>query len=209
MLGTQEPAAARPLRCRAACIAPEWKHVARDAPEPFLEDTRETSTLFDVLQLGFQRVDIGRKTTLLPEVVPDVLVRRDRLSTVDTPPIGERGDEALRLRPLVPMVHGFIGDQTIVTPDRLTVPAPPAPQRPSGERLARVPLALPVMKKTTRGEPLLQTPEQHAGKLPLSCAERRRVPLVAFHIVDRDERGLPPHRQPDVTTRERRVDAMA
>ena len=189
-------------------MTPQRQHVPNGCAQALFEDARQSCPLFFVLQLRLQRIDVGRKAPFLPQVVPDVLIRRNHVRAVDAKDVGQRGDEAPGLRVAMAVIDGLVRNQAVIVPDRLAVAAPPAAERPARERLARVPLPLPVVQQRARGEPLLQPAKQHAGQLALLRAERRRVPLVAVHVVDRDERRLPAHRQPDVAGRERGVHTL-
>src|SRR4026209_3010191 len=109
----------------------------------------------------------------------------------------------------VPIVDGVVCEQAVVVPDRPAVATPPAAQCPARERLAGIPLALAAEQHGTRSKLLLQPPDQHAGAFALLWSERRSAPFGAVHVVDRDERRLTTHREPDVGSREIPVDLFA
>ena len=98
--------------------------------------------------------------------------------------------------------------QAVVVPDRHAVATPPAAERPARQRLAGIPLALAEVQQAPGRKLLLQPPDQHAGALALLWPERRGVPFGAVHVVDRHERRLATHRQPDVAARELAIDAV-
>ena len=86
---------------------------------------------------------------------------------------------------------------------------PEAAQRPAGQRLAGIPLALAEVQQRPGREAVPQPLEQLAGELPLRVAQRGGVPLVAVHVVDRHEGRLAAHREAHVARREVRVDLVA
>ena len=199
---------ARPA-LRASGPAPHRQHVADDAVETLLEDAREARAILFVLQLRLQRVDVDRQPPLGHEVVPDVLVRRDDVIAVHRQRVGQRTDESAGLGVAMAVVDGLVGDEAVVSPHRNAVSPPPAAERPARQRLARIPLALAEVQQRARRESLLQTPDERAGQMTLGGAERREVPLGAVHVVDRDKRRLPSHRQAHVVRGELGVDVAA
>ena len=158
MLGAEEPrpAAPPPAGRRIRIVtAGQRQRVADDRVEAALEQTGEPDALDAVVQLGAQRVDVERQPALLPELVPDVLVARDRAARLDAEPRRQCLDEPSRRLGLVAEVLRFVGDQRLVVPDRLAVRTPPAAERPARQRLARIPLALPVVEEAARREACL------------------------------------------------------
>ena len=93
VLRPQEPGAALPVRGPGRpSIASQRQHVADDAIEPLLEDPRKPRALFFVFSSRLQRIDVHRQPPLPPEVIPDVLVRRDAHAAGSTPRrSGKRG----------------------------------------------------------------------------------------------------------------------
>ncbi len=89
-----------------------------------------------------------------------------------------------------------VGDQRGVAPQRLAVDAPVHADGPARQRLARIPLALPVVHEAAGREAVLEPQQQRFGQLALLGAERGGVPLDAFHVVDRHEGRLAALREP-------------
>ena len=65
------------------------------------------------------------------------------------------------------------------------------------------------MKEATGSEPVAQAPDQPVSERPLGRADRVRVPLARFEVVDRNEGRLAAHGQPDVVGDELLVDLLA
>ena len=209
MSGAEEPDAALPLRRLLGFAGPlQRQHVADHLAEPTVEDRREPRALFLVLELRLERVDVHRQPPFPPEVVPDVLVRGDRMLRVDAQHAGELHDEVPRVRLSVPVVDGLVGDERVVLPDRLAVAPPPAAERPARQRFAGIPLALSEVEQTAGCELLLQTLDQVRGQPALVRTERGETPFGALHVVDRHEGRLPSHREPHVAARKIPVDLV-
>ena len=83
------------------------------------------------------------------------------------------------------------------------------PKHQPRQRLARIPLALPEVKQSALSEAVVQPPQEISRSNALRRAHRRRVPLGAVAIVDRHERRLAPHRQPDVRRLKLAIDRPA
>ena len=93
----------RPLSQRgrpSAVAAPQRQHVADDlarAPARTSRASRARSSSSS--SFGLERIDVRRQPPLPPQVVPDVLVSRDDACCgVDAERVGQRRDEALRVR---------------------------------------------------------------------------------------------------------------
>src|SRR5260370_869999 len=83
-------------------------------------------------QLRIERVNVGRQSTLLPEVVPDVFECGQHMPAIDAHDVGKRVDEAFGVRLAVVIVDPLVGDQTLVLPDGNAILPPPARKRPPG-----------------------------------------------------------------------------
>ncbi len=81
--------------------------------------------------------------------------------------------------------------------------------RPPWQRLARIPLPLPVMQQRSGREVRLELFEQRFGEHALGGPERGDVPFGPFHVVDRHERRLATLRQAHVVRGEVEIDALA
>ena len=78
-------------------IALQRQRVADDLVEALLEDLGQPRALLGVVELALERIDVGRQPPLVPQVVPGVLVAGHRVLGIDAEPLGQRGDEALRV----------------------------------------------------------------------------------------------------------------
>ena len=136
-----------------------------------------------VVELGVVRVDVDRELSLAPQVVPGVLVGGERELRLDAQLASERSRErgrvggGVRSRPR-------LREEVRVVPDGQAVPAEVAGQRPARQRLARIPLALPVVEQAVRREAGV------AGAASRSVAYRRLVGPSAsmFHSAPRGRR---------------------
>jgi hypothetical protein len=156
-----------------------------------------------------QRIDIRRQASLAPQIVPDILVARDRAVRIEPQTLGERPGEGRRGGGVEPLGILVAGQQGAVAPDRLAVLAPVARQRPARQLLARIPLALAVVQQRAGRETVGKAAQQDARATPLGRAQGRGVPFRAVGIVGRDEGRFAAHRQPDSAAREPRIDRGA
>jgi|GEM_PF-1139150 len=85
LLGAQEPRAALPSRRMALpvsatiVIANNRQHVADRTFEPLLENARQALALQRILHLRFVDHDVARQAPLAPQVVPGVLIGREKI----------------------------------------------------------------------------------------------------------------------------------
>ncbi len=102
-----------------------------------------------------------------------------------------------------------VGQQLTVGPEGLTVGPPQHTDLPSGQRLARVPLALSVMQDAARREAVEQPAGERLGPYPLVLSVSSGGPLRAFHVVDRHEGRLASLGEADVAAHQSGVDGVA
>ena len=107
-----------------------------------------------------------------------------------------------------------IGEERRVLPERLAVGAPLKCDVPAGQTLARVPLALSAVHDPAERVDAAQPFREDSGELALVLAVGIRVPLGAglallVGTVERDERGLSPHREAHITRLQPFVDGDA
>ncbi len=148
----------------------------------------------------------GGEPGLGPDVVDRVLVGVDDDVAGDAEGVGETVGEAAGIDRLTVAGDPRVGQPGAVGPQRLAVPPPADGDLPSGERFARIPLALAVLNEPAGGEPVGEALGEVLGEGTLGRTVGGGVPLGAFHVVDRHERRLPAHRQPDVAGLEPLVD---
>jgi hypothetical protein len=96
-----------------------------------------------------------------------------------------------------------------VGPDRRSVLAEVAGQRPSRQRFARVPLALAFVQKASWREAVVKPLRQARAVSPFRWPHRFGVPFRTVGVVCGHEGRLAAHREPDVALRQSRVDAVA
>ena len=102
-----------------------------------------------------------------------------------------------------------VRQQGRVAPERLAVAPPDGAERPAGERFARVPFALAVVNEAARAVVRPQALDQCLGERAFARPHRGGVPLGTVHVVDRNERRLATHGEPDVLRPELGVDRIA
>ncbi len=133
----------------------------------------------------------------------------EHVIALDRQPFGQRLGEGQRLRRAVAVVAIVLRGESCVSPQRHAVGTPETGEGPARQRLARVPLALPVVKQAAGREAVAHAPEKAAGQATFGRPGGRGVPLVAVHVVDRHEGGLAAHRQAHVAGSQVGVDAIA
>ncbi len=102
----------------------------------------------------------------------------------------------------------FAGDQIDILPDGDLVGAPTAAQRPTRQRLAWIPFALPEVKQRARRYPLAEAADESQAAGSLHRPQSIDVPLRAVRLVDADERRFAAHRQAHILRLKVRIDAM-
>ena len=146
-----------------------------------------------VLELGVQRIDDLRQPPFLPQMEEDVLVGGDGEVGTHLQAAGERFQELVRCGSPVQVVPGVFGEKTLVLPDGNPIFAPVTAERPAGELLTGVPLALAEMQQRAGGETVAHPVQQLYRQLALGRAHGGGRPLSAIAIVERDKRGLAAH----------------
>ena len=209
MLRPQEPRGRSPIRPPAG--PGERQDVADDALEPLLEDaaaSRARSSSSVELRVAADRRSPAagaraRGSTRRPR-------SRNRVRRVDAERPASARDEALASCCAVPVV-------AVARRRRAGSSSRSARRRVASS--SRAPSAAATRRDTicpgrsAAGRPArsasLQPAQQLAGQPRFVGPERRDVPLVAVHVVDRHERRLAAHRQPHVAARQLRIDASA
>ena len=102
----------------------------------------------------------------------------------------------------------FASDEIDILPDRDAVAAPIAAQRPTRQRLARIPFALSVMKHRAGRRLLAEALDESQAAGSLHRSQSIDVPLRALGLVDADEGRLAAHGQAHILRLQVRVDAM-
>ena len=149
--------------------------IADDAIESLLEHAGQTRALLFVGQLRRQRIDVDRQPPLPPQVVPDVLVGRQHVCGSMPSRFASVVMKRLRVILAMSVVHAVVRQQTVLVPDRHSVAAPPATERPARQRFPRIPLALTAVQHAARSELLLESSHQRSGTLALLAGQARSV----------------------------------
>lgn len=155
------------------------------------------------------RIDIGRKLALAPCEIEHVLVGGEHVLGAHAERHRDRGEEPRCIGVCVRIAASLLRNERALGPERLTVLAPEAIQRPAGQLLARVPFALTEVYEPGGGIACLQLPEELHGQAPLVFAQRLGIPLRCAGILARHERRFPAHGETHVAGLELRVDAFA
>ena len=177
--------------------------------ETALQQHRQAPAFRRIVEVGLQRIDVGRQGAFLPQIVERVLVARNDELVGEPEAQRQRFDEARRGRQALPLVGIFTGEQGRIAPHRNAVGAPEARQRPARQRLARIPFPLAVVQCGAGCEARLQPPQQVAGEAALRRTAGRGVPFLAVHVVDRNEGRLAAHGQPYVVLAQLGVHRLA
>ena len=219
LLGAQEPRTALPpggmpisgAMCVAApvMIPNDRQHVADRAFEALLEDPRQALALQRILHFRFVDHDIAGQAPFAPEVVPGVLVGREKIVRVELQALREGEREAVRRLDGSADRLALQRIELRIAPDRFAVLAPVAAQRPAWQLLAGVPFALAEMQQRSGREPACELAEQHARQPPLLGPQRQRIPLRSVHVVDRHEGRLAAHGEPQVVLADVVFDRLA
>ncbi len=207
----QEPGAADPAarRAPARIVVRDRQHMADDRVEPLLEHAAHAVAFHRVVEPRIEGIDVDRQASLAPQVVPHVLVRRERVLRIEPEPLGDALQETLRVGLGGAAVLVLVGEPLRVRPHRLAVLAPVEVERPARQLLAGVPLALAVVQQAVGAVPGLESGEQLAGEQALLRAEGVGVPFGAVAIVDRNEGRLAALREAHVAALQVGVDLAA
>ena len=194
----QKPSPRRPGSFTAAQSL-NWQGIADDSVQTLCEDTAQALALHFVLETRVEGIHVHRQLSFAPEVVPHVLERSLRVASGHTQPRGEGGDEALGVGGDVSFWMRLVREATRVCPGGMTIGTPVAPERPSRQLFAWVPLALSHVDEAVRTVAPLQPKQQIRGARALCWPERGDIPFIRVPIGRRHERRLPAHRQAYVT----------
>ena len=200
-------APARALGLRLPAL--DRQHIAGRLGQSARKDAGDAVARFGILELGILRRHIRRQIGFLHQPLGRILVGRRDIVGLDAELGGDRAEQRLGFCAVRAGLFILRGDALRVPPDRLSVAPPVERKRPARQRLARVPFALPIVQEAAGGEAVAQAPDQLVGERALGRADRVRVPLARFEIVDRDEGRLAAHGQSHVVRDEPRVDLLA
>ena len=195
--GTQEPRAGLPAG-QAVRVASDRQHVPDHLVEPLAEDLAQALAFERVGQTRIEGVDVGRQLAFTPEVVPGVLVGGKDVLGIERQTARHAREETARLALGDLAVLALVGKQLRVRPDRFAVLAPVEVERPAGQLLARVPLALTVVQQPAVAVLQAQLLHQVGGQQTLGRAHGLGVPLGAIAVIDRHEGRLTALRESNV-----------
>ena len=122
---------------------------------------------------------------------------------------GNARGERERLLSAEAVVLRFIGNERLIFPDGHSILAPVGGQRPPGQLLAGVPFSLAVVQQGARGELAPQPLDEFARKRAFLRRNRRKIPLRAIRIIDRDKRRLAAHCQSHIMLLQVGIDGSA
>ena len=164
-------------------------------------------------QLVAGRIEVRRRARRQPgfrgQQLKLVLVcgQQERLVDAEpgSDPAGELGGAPPRDRRRVGDWAPWVIEQRSVVPQPFAVRTPGRRDLPTGQRLARVPLALSVMYHAAGCVVPFSRPASSPAAARLSGPSASDGPLRRLHVVDRDEGRLAAHGQPDVVRSASRV----
>ena len=190
-----------------ACF--ERQHVATRLIQTREQQAGEPGALVGIGEIRLERIGVDRQRSFFLEQRRHVLVCGDDRLLGQTEPLRQlRHQRACRFE-LGIAARLRIGEERLVLPQRLAVATPMNANCPPRQRLARIPLSLPVMQQRSGREVRLEPLEEPLGQHELGGPEGRDVPFGAFHVVDRHEGGLAALRQTHVVRDEIAIDALA
>ena len=138
-----------------------------------------------------------------------ILVSREDEACRQLQTLGDAGEKASGQFAVGAIVLLFVGDQCVVVPDRLTVAAPVAIERPARQLLAGIPLALAKMHQPLWCVLLAHALEQLGGQPTFVRPQRGGVPFGAVRVVDGDEGRLAAHGQAHIAFEQVGIDLPA
>ncbi len=205
----QHPQARLPGRAVLASRTGERQHEAGRGAEAAAEHLAQPFALFRIVEVVELGIDVDRKLPLLVDVGERILVGRDHVLRPDAQALGQRFGKRAGILGVEAVVAIRAADECGIAPERHAVGAPVAGERPARQRLARIPLALAEVQQAPGRKRVAHAREERAREPALVRPHRRRVPLVAVHVVDRHERRLAAHGQAHVAGLELPIDAIA
>ena len=219
----QAPLLAFPARFRFGIPALHRQHEADRLGQPPAERPDHPVTLFRILDLWIERIDVDGEIALLDNpgrrifVSGDDMVRRDaeaqrqafgkpeRLVTLGRIP-------RLGIRLLDRLFGGARArhrrDKVGIAPDRRAVLAPVETESPARQGLAGIPFALAEVEHAARREAGPQLADQLVGQRPLRGTNGAGIPLVMLEVVDRYEGGFAAHGEADIVVQQVSVDLL-
>jgi len=158
MLAAQCPRPAKPASAIGSVIPAQRQRIAGQPIQAPLQQQRQSAAFLVVLEVVFQRIHIDRQSAFLPQVVVNVLVARYGTRRSAFTPSRLVNSVANACACSGPKPCGFSSsaiqrgscNPARIVPQRQTVAAPVAGQRPTRQRFTRIPLALAVMQKAVR-----------------------------------------------------------
>ena len=211
----ERPGAGTPAQCNRFTLDAgarnrlEGEYTTDRLPQVTGNQADDAASFVLIFQIGAAQIEILRPARLLVDDIDDIFISIDHVTRVQPKMDRQYIEKSGRIAALAPAGRIAVVKQARLAPQRLTVSAPIAAQRPARQRLSRIPLALAEMQQRTRCKALLQAFEQ----LLRQCAFFRRqggdVPFRAFHVVNRNEGGLATHGELHIMFFEFLVDAVA
>ena len=185
------------------------QHISGRLGQAPREDAGDPVARFRVLELRILGRHVRGEIGLFDEPFRGILVSRRDIIPSDAQFGGDRAEQGRGLIIGRAGLGALRGDARRVAPDRLSVAPPIERERPARQRFARIPFALPIVQEPAGGELISQAPDQRVGERALGRADRVRVPLARFEVVDRNESRLAAHGEAHVVALEPLVDLVA
>src|SRR5215467_6351905 len=159
---------------------------------PF-ERAHDAVALDRIIDLGIARIDILAQFALLEHARGRVFEGGLHEVGAETEAGRDRLRESLRIIGERAMAARLGRNERVVVPNRLAVAPPIERERPSRQRLARIPFALAVVQEAARRKAPAQAADQFVGTDALGRAEGGGVPFRRLIVVDRNEGRLAAH----------------
>src|SRR5262249_26645613 len=139
---SKHPQTGLPFRSFLAEAALKWKHESRWLVQTALENPSKPLAFLGILEFVVFGINVDRKLPLLVYVGERVLVGCNDAFRIDRQRSREFFRESLCLFGTEAIIALRAGDPFGIVPERQAVRSPVTAERPSGQRLARIPFAL-------------------------------------------------------------------
>src|SRR5206468_2678349 len=177
VLATQKPRSAAPASARR--VPRHREGITDDLLETLREYAHQALAFEGILEPRIERIDIGGQAPLPPHEIESVLVGREYVPRVEPQPFSYAAQKLCGSGIRRSTGPGLVRDQRLGAPDRFAVGAPKAVERPAGQLLPRIPLALAKMDEALGAVVPAQAVIKIGGKFFLVRSHRRGVPFLA------------------------------
>src|SRR6266511_5127743 len=189
-------------------VARHRQRIANGLFEALGKNAHETLAFEGIFEPRIKWINVDGQAPLAPHEVIEVFVHGKNIFRIQAK---SRSDAAQKLA-----CHGirrcagsdFVGDQSGIASDRLTVGAPETVERPARQRFAGIPFALSEVNETLSAIPFAQAVIEVRCQSALVRTDGRHVPLLAFRVIHRYESRFAAHRNPDIAILQFGVDGV-